>query len=152
MKQSWKGALAPALAVLALTAACTSGGSNTTAPAGPKRIAIITPSHDNPFFKAEADAASARAKELGLSGVRINMAGCLDRCEFGPTVVVYPEGVWYKIETKDDVDEVLAAHLVAGGRVPRLMLTERDVPPPKEPKMREAKRATEERRGEGGAA
>ena len=65
MKQSWKGALAPALAVLALTAACTSGGSNTTAPAGPKRIAIITPSHDNPFFKAEADAASARAKELG---------------------------------------------------------------------------------------
>ena len=98
------------------------------------------------------DYMKARAKELGLSGVRINMAGCLDRCEFGPTVVVYPEGVWYKIETKDDVDEVLAAHLVAGGRVPRLMLTERDVPPPKEPKMREAKLATEDRQGEGGAA
>lgn len=93
------------------------------------------------------DYMKARAKELGLAGVRINMAGCLDRCEFGPTMVVYPEGVWYKIKTKTDVDEVLEAHLVAGGRVPHLMLTEQDVPPPKEPKMREARVA-----GEGGAA
>lgn len=79
------------------------------------------------------DYMKARAKELGLKGVRVNMAGCLDRCEFGPTVVIYPEGVWYKIETKQDVDEVLETHLLAGGRVARLMLTERDVPPPKEP-------------------
>jgi (2Fe-2S) ferredoxin len=82
--------------------------------------------------EALRDYMKARAKELGLKGVRVNMAGCLDRCECGPTVVVYPEGVWYKIETNADVDEVLAAHLVAGGRVPRLMLTERHVPPPKE--------------------
>jgi (2Fe-2S) ferredoxin len=82
--------------------------------------------------EALRDYMKARAKELGLRGVRVNMAGCLDRCEFGPNLVIYPEGVWYKIETKADVDEVLAAHLVAGGRVPRLMLTERDVLPPKE--------------------
>ncbi|WP_456236930.1 (2Fe-2S) ferredoxin domain-containing protein [Elioraea tepida] len=78
------------------------------------------------------DYMKARAKELGLRGVRVNMAGCLDRCEFGPSVVIYPEGVWYRIETKSDVDAILAEHLVAGGRVRRLMLTERDVPPPKE--------------------
>jgi (2Fe-2S) ferredoxin len=75
------------------------------------------------------DYMKARAKELGLGRVRVNMAGCLDRCEFGPTVVIYPEGVWYRIETKSDIDEVLAAHLVAGGRVERLMLTEAHVPP-----------------------
>lgn len=84
--------------------------------------------------EALRDYMKARAKELGLGRVRVNMAGCLDRCEFGPTLVVYPEGVWYKAETKADLDEILAAHLVAGGRVPRLMLTEADVPPPKDAK------------------
>ena len=72
-----------------------------------------------------------RAKELGLRDVRVNMAGCLDRCEFGPTLVIYPEGVWYRPATREDVDEILQAHLVAGGRATRLMLTERDVLPPK---------------------
>jgi (2Fe-2S) ferredoxin len=78
------------------------------------------------------DYMKARAKELGFSGVRVNMAGCLDRCEFGPTLVVYPEAVWYRPETPEDVDEILAVHLGQGGRVRRLMLTERDVPPPKQ--------------------
>ena len=77
------------------------------------------------------DYMKARAKELGLAGVRVNMAGCLDRCEFGPTMVIYPEGIWYKIETKSDIDEVLEVHLRQKGRVARLMLTERDVPPGK---------------------
>jgi erythritol transport system substrate-binding protein len=53
-----------AVSVLAL-AGCGSPKGTTEAPAGPKRIAIITPSHDNPFFKAEAEAAAAQAKTLG---------------------------------------------------------------------------------------
>ena len=73
----------------------------------------------------------ARAKELGLKGVRVNSAGCLDRCEFGPVIVIYPEGVWYRAETREDIDEILSVHLRDKGRVRRLMLTERDVPPPK---------------------
>jgi len=77
------------------------------------------------------DYMKVRAKELGLGGVRVNQAGCLDRCEFGPTLVIYPEGVWYRPRTPADIDEILEAHLVQGGRVPRLMLTEKDVPPPK---------------------
>jgi (2Fe-2S) ferredoxin len=72
-----------------------------------------------------------RAKELGLRGIRVNQAGCLDRCEFGPALVIYPEGIWYSPKTRADVDEIPEAHLVAGGRARRLMLTERDVPPPK---------------------
>ena len=63
-----------------------------------------------------------RAKELGLGDVRINASGCLDRCELGPSVVVYPEGVWYTVRTPEDVDEVLKAHLIEGGRVRRLMM------------------------------
>jgi len=81
--------------------------------------------------EALRDYMKARGKELGLSGVRVNMAGCLDRCEFGPALVIYPEGIWYKIETKMDIDEVLETHLRQKGRVTRLMLTERDIPPAK---------------------
>ena len=64
----------------------------------------------------------ARAKELGLKDVRINASGCLDRCELGPSVVVYPEGVWYSVRTPEDVDEILKVHLIEGGRVERLMM------------------------------
>jgi (2Fe-2S) ferredoxin len=81
--------------------------------------------------EALRDYMKARAKELGLGGVRVNAAGCLDRCEFGPAMVIYPEGIWYSPRTKADVDEILQAHLVAGGRVPRLMLTERDIVEPR---------------------
>jgi (2Fe-2S) ferredoxin len=73
--------------------------------------------------------AKQRIKELGLSGrgnVRINSAGCLDRCELGPSVLIYPEGVWYSCATKEDIDEVLQTHLVEGGRVERLMLQTAD--------------------------
>ncbi len=63
-----------------------------------------------------------RAKELGLAAVRVNLAGCLDRCELGPCLVLYPEGVWYRIGSAEDVDEVLRTHVRDGGRVNRLLL------------------------------
>ncbi|MDB5412706.1 MAG: ferredoxin [Rubritepida sp.] len=81
--------------------------------------------------EALRDYMKARAKELGLKGVRVNMAGCLDRCEFGPAIVIYPEGVWYRAETREDIDEILTAHLAEGGRARWLMLTEKDVVPGK---------------------
>jgi (2Fe-2S) ferredoxin len=74
----------------------------------------------------------ARAKELGLEGVRINQAGCLDRCELGPTMVIYPEGVWYHYDSIEDAEEILQTHLVKGGRVKRLMLRPEDETPPAE--------------------
>ncbi len=72
------------------------------------------------------DYMKARAKELKLRQVRINASGCLDRCELGPTMVIYPEGVWYGYRTKEDVDEILETHVVKGRRVERLMLQPRD--------------------------
>lgn len=68
----------------------------------------------------------ARAKELGLTDVRINAAGCLDRCRLGPAMVIYPEGVWYHYETRADVDEILQRHLIEGDRVERLRLRRDD--------------------------
>jgi (2Fe-2S) ferredoxin len=81
--------------------------------------------------EALRDYMKARAKELGIPGIRVNQAGCLDRCEFGPTLVIYPEGIWYQARTREDIDEILTAHLVEGGRAHRLMLTEKDVAPAK---------------------
>lgn len=63
-----------------------------------------------------------RAKELKIDGIRVNASGCLDRCELGPVIVLYPEGVWYAVRSFEDVDEILQTHLIDGGRVERLML------------------------------
>ena len=69
-----------------------------------------------------------KARQMGIEKVRFNAAGCLDRCEFGPSMVIYPEGIWYRFENQADLDEILEVHLKNGGRVQRLMLTEKDVP------------------------
>ena len=69
--------------------------------------------------------AKKRVKELNLNGegkVRINKAGCLDRCELGPVIVVYPEEVWYTYVDKEDIDEIIDEHLVNGRVVERLRI------------------------------
>jgi (2Fe-2S) ferredoxin len=71
------------------------------------------------------DYMKTRAKELGLRRIRINTAGCLDRCELGPCVVIYPEGVWYRVDSKEAVDEVLQQHLAEHGRARAQMLPAR---------------------------
>ena len=63
----------------------------------------------------------SKAAGLGAT-VRINKSGCLDQCEHGPTVVVYPEAVWYGGVTLADVDEIIESHIVGGKPVERLML------------------------------
>jgi (2Fe-2S) ferredoxin len=68
------------------------------------------------------DYMKARVKELGIKNVRVNQAGCLDRCELGPCAVFYPEGVWYRLDSFTAVDEVLEKHLREGGRAAELML------------------------------
>jgi (2Fe-2S) ferredoxin len=69
--------------------------------------------------------AKQRIKDLGLAGkdgVRVNTAGCLDRCEDGPVAVVYPEGVWYTYVDKEDIDEIVDQHLAGGKEVKRLKI------------------------------
>jgi (2Fe-2S) ferredoxin len=68
------------------------------------------------FFKKEVE-------RLGLKGtVRANKAGCLDHCEYGPSVVVYPEGVWYWVGSEADVTEIMERHVVKGEIVERLLM------------------------------
>ena len=56
--------------------------------------------------------------------IRVNKAGCMDQCEHGPMVVVYPEGVWYGKVGEADIDEIIQSHLVEGHPVERLRLAE----------------------------
>lgn len=56
--------------------------------------------------------------------VRVNKAGCMDQCEHGPTVAIYPEAVWYGKVSEADVDEIIQSHLVEGRPVARLRLAE----------------------------
>jgi (2Fe-2S) ferredoxin len=66
-----------------------------------------------------------KLKERGLKGkVRANQAGCLDQCEHGPNLVVYPDGVWYGHVTLADVDEIIESHIVGGKPVERLRMPE----------------------------
>jgi (2Fe-2S) ferredoxin len=69
--------------------------------------------------------AKQRIKKLQLNGpgkVRINQAGCLDRCEQGPCVVIYPQGTWYTYVDNADIDEIIDQHIIAGQTVERLIL------------------------------
>ncbi|CAN5465036.1 hypothetical protein BH20ACI3_BH20ACI3_35210 [soil metagenome] len=66
-----------------------------------------------------------RLAERGLKGtVRANQTGCLDQCEHGPNVVIYPDGVWYGGVILEDVDEIIESHIVGNVPVARLMLAE----------------------------
>ena len=75
--------------------------------------------------QAAFDHCKARVKALGLAGpggVRVNKAGCLDRCAGGPVAVVYPEATWYTYVDQSDIDEIVERHLVRGEVVQRLLL------------------------------
>lgn len=67
----------------------------------------------------------ARIKSEGLAGpggIRVNKAGCLDRCAGGPVAVVYPDNVWYTYLDEHDIDEIVESHLKNGQPVERLLL------------------------------
>jgi len=72
------------------------------------------------------DYAKSRCKELGISGkrdkVRVNSAGCLNRCNEGPVVVVYPDDIWYTYVDQEDIDEIIDEHLLNGRVVKRLQI------------------------------
>lgn len=77
------------------------------------------PDADDGLQKAFKKALAAR----GLTRrVRANKSGCLDQCEHGPTVVVYPDVVWYGFVTERDIDEIIDSHIVGGTPVARLRL------------------------------
>jgi (2Fe-2S) ferredoxin len=66
----------------------------------------------------------SQIKAAGLNGegrVRVNKAGCLDRCAAGPVAVVYPEAVWYTYVDTSDIDEIVESHLKNGQVVTRLL-------------------------------
>ena len=68
--------------------------------------------------------AKKRIHELGLKGVvRVNKAGCLDACNHGPTMVVYPDDIWYSPKTKKDIEEIITSHIQNNDIADRLVIT-----------------------------
>lgn len=75
--------------------------------------------------QAAFDHCKSRVKQAGLAGpggVRVNKAGCLDRCAGGPVAVVYPDETWYTFVDAQDIDEIVDSHLKQGTVVQRLLL------------------------------
>ena len=75
--------------------------------------------------QAAQEHAKRRIKQMDLSGpgkIRINKSGCLDRCDEGPVLVVYPQGVWYTYVDNHDIDEIIEVHLIGGKIVERLKI------------------------------
>lgn len=75
--------------------------------------------------QALRDYAKQRVKELGLAGaggVRVNTAGCMDRCGQGPVIAVYPQDIWYSYVDEEDINEIIDEHLIAGRIVDRLRI------------------------------
>lgn len=80
---------------------------------------------NNHGAQAMRDYCKGKVKAMGdqITGkVRINSAGCLDRCEKGPVIVVYPEAVWYTYVDQEDIDEIVESHLARGKVVERLKI------------------------------
>ncbi len=99
----------------------------------PYRMHVLVCQNQRPDGHPRGDCASrgaasvlaalkAGTKAQGLSGVRVNGSGCLDTCEQGVSVVVYPEGVWYGAVQESDVPEIVVKHVVAGCPVERLRI------------------------------
>lgn len=78
--------------------------------------------HDAEQAFAHCKAKAKSADLLGAGRVRVNKAGCLDRCAGGPVAVVYPEAVWYTYVDLSDIDEIVESHLKNGKVVDRLVL------------------------------
>lgn len=75
--------------------------------------------------RAMRDYVKQRCKELGIhkaGEVRVNLAGCLGRCELGPVIAVYPDEVWYTYVDRADLDEIIEQHLQHGRVVERLKI------------------------------
>jgi len=54
--------------------------------------------------------------------IRVNLAGCMNRCSEGPVLVIYPEGTWYTFIDETDIDEIIQSHIIYGTKVKRLEL------------------------------
>jgi (2Fe-2S) ferredoxin len=92
-----------------------------TLPHPPRQVEVIDTDPSRPLGERLRVRAVERPP-LGAGQVRVNRAGCLDRCAGGPVAVVYPEAVWYTYVDERDIDEIVDSHLLGGVPVERLRL------------------------------
>ena len=73
--------------------------------------------------KALREYARKKLKNLGISSIRTSLSGCLGRCSEGPLLVIYPDGVWYKYSSEQDIDDIIEASVLNTNVVDKLILT-----------------------------
>tara|TARA_B100000029_G_scaffold488359_1_gene544831 strand:- start:1135 stop:1344 length:210 start_codon:yes stop_codon:yes gene_type:complete len=61
-------------------------------------------------------------EEIPDKKIRINTSGCLDHCEYGPAMVVYPDNVWYSYQSEEDIDLIIKEHLINDSIVEKLLI------------------------------
>ena len=64
-----------------------------------------------------------KIKTFGIKGIRVNSAGCLNRCKKGPLMVVYPEGLWFKVTNKKDIDLIIEAYIKNNKPIKKLLIS-----------------------------
>jgi len=64
----------------------------------------------------------ARLKELGVKNLRVNKAGCMDQCEKGPAMVIYPQGAWYSPKSIEDIEEIIQLHILSKKEATTLLM------------------------------
>lgn len=74
---------------------------------------------------AGVEEARASMRSGSETVARVNASGCLDQCENGPVLVIYPEGIWYRADSTDAIDKIVEQHLIGGTIVSELQLTQR---------------------------
>tara|TARA_E500000178_G_C16708943_1_gene611806 strand:- start:201 stop:509 length:309 start_codon:yes stop_codon:yes gene_type:complete len=63
-----------------------------------------------------------KIKTASKHKIRVNRAGCLSRCDEGPVLVIYPEGIWYQYIDQSDIDEIIESHVIGNKVVKRLQI------------------------------
>jgi len=98
------------------------------------RIHVFCCTNERPPTHWRGSCGGKRSRELcdymcrlamahGMARIRINHAGCMNVCNHGPVMVIYPEAAWYRFENENDIAEILRSHIIGGKRVERLVLS-----------------------------
>ncbi len=72
--------------------------------------------------KALREYARKKLKNLGISSIRTSLSGCMGRCNEGPVLVIYPDGIWYKYTSEQDIDDIIEASVLNTNVVDKLIL------------------------------
>ena len=64
---------------------------------------------------------------VGHGKVRVSLSGCLGRCNLGPCIVIYPEGIWYTYKSFADLDQIIEGYFLNNTLIPHLLMVQESI-------------------------